>query len=222
MNYSRQEKWFEPHTFKYPVHVIGCGATGSFVALQLVKMGVKDIHIYDFDIVEEHNIANQAFLAKHIGMKKVEAFADLIADSLENDQKVTIHDQRVTGEDSFSGIVFVLTDTMSSRKEIWENCLRYKEQVPLVIETRMSINCGRIYAINPLKYEQVKKYEKTFYADDEAEKSFCGSSLSIVPTAMEIASKAVWKIIKFHLGKPIAQEQLIDLEFNNLFAEEWK
>lgn len=221
MNYSRQGEWFEPSKFNFPVHVIGCGATGSFVALQLLKMGVKELHVYDFDVVEEHNVANQVFTLADIGKSKVDAFAELAENCKEVNQQVYAHNEKVDASFRFSGVVFVLTDTMASRKEIWEECLRYKPSVKLVIETRMSINCGRIYAVNPMSPDHVKRYEETLYEDKDAEVSFCGSSLSIIPTAMQIASLATWKIIKLHLEKHISNELLIDIENCNLIQTKW-
>lgn len=222
MNYSRQEGWFNPSEFKQTVHVIGCGATGSFVAMQLVKMGVRKLHVYDFDVVEEHNVANQIFSLANIGQKKVDAFKQWSLNNSDELQKIVVHDEKVTGDTELSGIVFVLTDTMESRREIWEGALRYNPNVELVIETRMSVNCGRVYTLSPMKPTYVSAYEGTFYEDEEAEVSFCGSSLSIVPTAMEIASRAVWKLLKYSLGKPFANEVLIDLEYNNLICTNWK
>ena len=47
--------------FNTPIHIIGCGATGSWVALMLAKMGISNITCWDFDKVEEHNLPNQFF-----------------------------------------------------------------------------------------------------------------------------------------------------------------
>ena len=52
MEYSRQVNIFKPDEFNTPVHVIGVGATGSWLAPSLAKLGVKNIHVWDDDIVE--------------------------------------------------------------------------------------------------------------------------------------------------------------------------
>ena len=41
------------------VTVIGVGATGRQVALQLAAIGTPRVTIYDFDVVEEGNLAAQ-------------------------------------------------------------------------------------------------------------------------------------------------------------------
>ena len=53
------------------VEIVGCGATGSRVALELVKLGVRHFVLWDDDKVEDHNIANQAFEACDVGEYKV-------------------------------------------------------------------------------------------------------------------------------------------------------
>ena len=40
----------------FTYHMLGCGAIGSSTAIQLVRMGAKEIVLYDFDKVEEANV----------------------------------------------------------------------------------------------------------------------------------------------------------------------
>ncbi len=53
------------------VTIIGAGSIGSFATYALAKMGVKDITVYDDDIVEQHNFSNQIYRIEDIGKKKV-------------------------------------------------------------------------------------------------------------------------------------------------------
>ena len=64
----------------------------------------------------------------------------------------------------------------------------------------------------------VQKYEKTLYEDDVAEVSFCGSSLSIIPTAMNIASLASWSVIKNYRGLEQIFETILDYNNNNVIV----
>jgi tRNA A37 threonylcarbamoyladenosine dehydratase len=61
LDVRRHAELFDPHTFNTPVTIIGAGATGSWLAIALAKLGIDNISIWDFDKVEEHNIPNQAF-----------------------------------------------------------------------------------------------------------------------------------------------------------------
>jgi len=187
---------FPPHAFgARRVDVIGCGATGSHVVLSLAKLGVENIHVWDFDTVEAHNIANQAFGLDDVGALKVEALTRLVHHS--TGVRVEPHTEKVDGSQSFGEVVFLLTDTMASRKEIWERGLRFKPQNKLVIETRIGADSGRIYAFNPSKLRHVREWEKTLCSDAEAEVSACGASISVGPTAEIIAGLAAWQMIRW-------------------------
>lgn len=194
LNTIRHERVFSATNFgARRIDVIGAGATGSRIALSLAKLGVSNLHVWDFDEVESHNIANQIFRLKDIGSKKVDALAEIVEES--TGLKIHIHDEKVDGTQKLGEVVFVLTDTMASRKEIFEKGLRLKPWTKIFIETRMGVSDGRIYSINPLKPSEYKAYEGTLYADEVAEVSACGSKTSVGPTAEAISAAAVWQFI---------------------------
>ncbi len=187
---------FSPHAFgKRRIDVIGAGATGSRIVLSLAKLGVENIHVWDFDRVEPHNIANQAFGLGDVGKAKVDALAELV--QLTTGTKITVHNEKVDGTQSLGEIVFLLTDTMSSRQEIWDKGLKFKLKTNLLIETRMGADSGRVYSLNPNKPGHIKEWEATLYSDDEAEVSACGASVSVGPTAEVISGLAVWQMIRW-------------------------
>ena len=71
---------FSPHAFgNKRVDVVGAGATGSRIVFSLAKLGVANIHVWDFDKVEEHNIPNQVFSLSDIGKFKGEALKEIVA-----------------------------------------------------------------------------------------------------------------------------------------------
>lgn len=207
VDYWRQLDIFSPSKFRKPVTVIGAGATGSYIVWLLAKMGCKDITVYDFDEVENHNLPNQMYGPGDVGATKVAALAEIV----KNGASVTIKpvpEKFAQGE--LKGIVFVLTDTMASRKGIWESSIRYQLGVDLLIETRMEAEGGRIYAIKPALPEQVEAYEKTLYSDAEAQESPC-THRAIAPTVAMLAGTAVFTMINFVNGKPFANEAIISL-----------
>lgn len=220
MDYSRQLDIFNPQSFNTPVHVIGAGATGSWVVLMLAKMGIKDIHVWDFDVVEEHNLPNQAFFQRDIGYSKSNSIGR-IADECNYNLGIDCHNEKVDGSQRLSGIVFMLTDTMSSRKEIYEKAIKLKPSVKLLIETRMDLKGGFVYTINPINMTQIKEYEQSFYTDEEAAVSACGTSQSLIATAMQISSIAVWQLINYHNGNKINNLITISSEYNQTEAFEW-
>lgn len=178
------------------IDVIGAGASGSRIVLSLAKLGIENIHVWDFDIVEAHNIANQVYSQADIGRPKVEALKDLV--KAHTGMDLTIHNERVDGSQTLGEVVFLLTDTMSSRSEIWKKALRYKVGTRLMIETRMGADEGRVYTINPTRPKQVRGWEGTLYGDDVAPVSACGTTISVGPTAEFISGLAVWQLIRWH------------------------
>ncbi len=178
------------------IDIIGVGATGSRIAIGLAKLGIPQIHIWDFDKVEAHNVPNQAFGLNHIGQLKVEALQAIIKD--QTGTEVTIHNERVDGTQRLGVVVFLLTDTMASRQEIWKAGIRYKPSTAFMIETRMGSNSGRIYSVNPSDPAHVKGWEATLYSDNVAEVSACGTSITVGSTAEVVSGLAVWQLIRWH------------------------
>lgn len=207
VDYWRQLDLFSPEKFgNKEVHIVGVGATGSYVALMLAKMGVRNLHVWDFDDVESHNLPNQVFRLKDVGRSKVEALAEIIADA--TGIVITTHNEAVVGGTPLKGIIFLLVDSMDARKDIWSGSLKFKLPVELVIETRMAIDNGRVYAIRPSRPADIKLWEGTLYSDEEAEESAC-TNRSIAPTVAYIASLATWKLIKFFNGEEYERELIL-------------
>jgi hypothetical protein len=207
VDYWRQLDLFSPEKFgDKEVHVVGAGATGSYVAYLLAKMGVRNLHVWDFDDVETHNLPNQIYRLKDVGRPKVDALREIISDA--TGIEITAHNEAVVGGTALKGIVFLLVDSMNVRKDIWNGSLKFKFLVELMIETRMAIDNGRIYAIRPSRPADIKLWEGTLYSDEEAEESPC-TSRCIAPTVTYIASLAVWKLIKFFNGEEFERELII-------------
>lgn len=207
IDYWRQLDIFSPQDFKKPITVIGAGATGSYVVWILAKMGCRDITVYDFDHIENYNLPNQIYGPAHVGRKKVDVLAEVVHSG--TGIAITAVPERFE-QGPLKGIVFVLTDTMESRKKIWENSLRYNLAVDLLIETRMGAEGGMVYAVEPMISRQIQGYEKTFYRDDEAEEPPC-SNRAIAPTVAAIAGIAAFTMIAFVNGKPIENEIIFSL-----------
>jgi len=202
---------FPPYAFgARRVDVIGCGATGSRVALSLAKLGVENIHIHDFDTIEDHNVANQAFGLGDVGALKTEALARLIHEA--TGVSVQTHAEKVTASSELGEIVFLLVDTMTdgdgSRKAIWDGALKFKLRTKLLVETRMGADNGRVYAFNPSKLGHIREWEQTLYTDQEAEVSACGASISVGPTAEVIAGLAVWQMVRWFAVERGEQDDL--------------
>lgn len=198
LNTIRHAKVFSPRDFAaagHRVDIIGCGATGSRIALSLAKLGIMNLHVWDFDRIESHNISNQSFIGGEadIGRYKTEVIRELILGA--TGTEVQIHTEKVDGTQELGDIVFLLTDTMASRKLIWDGSLKFNLDRQLMIETRMGVETGKVYSINPSRLSHINGWEKTLCEDKPVNASACGTVTSVGPTAEIISGLASWQLM---------------------------
>ena len=196
VNSLRHQSVFSPDEWgDRRIDLIGAGAVGSRLALDLAKLGVRDIHVWDDDVVEAHNVANQIFGLMDIGELKVAALAKLIRE--QTGTEVTAHAERVESPVNFGEVVFIQVDSMDTRKTIFEESIRYKLNVRLMIETRMGASEGRVYAIDPSNLSHVQGWERRLYTSEQAQASACGGTVSVGPTAAIVAGLALWQFMRW-------------------------
>ncbi len=192
----RHMKVFDPALFgDRSIDVIGAGATGSRIVLGLAKLGLTRLRVWDFDKVEGHNIANQIFGNDDIGKLKTDAIGELV--KRQTGTQLDLRPVAYEGQEPLGDVVFLLTDTMKSRKAIWEKAIRYKPHTGLMVETRMGTDNGRVYAVHPCEPAHVKAWEGSLYEDAGAEVSACGTAQTVGPTAEVISGCAVWHLIRW-------------------------
>ena len=122
--------------FKSKVFVIGLGAVGSFAVEILARMGVGNLTLVDFDVVQESNINRQLYaLHSSIGNKKVELAKSRVLDINPN-CKVETFDTFVntdTLETIFSDkpdIVIDAIDSYNPKLRLLEYC--YKNNIKII------------------------------------------------------------------------------------------
>lgn len=192
---SRHEDVFNPTKWgEKRVDVIGVGATGSKVALSLAKLGVRNLHIWDDDVVEEHNLANQAYNLAALDLPKTLALSDIIqqATNTRPSRHGRWSNQRNLGE-----VVFMMADSMAARKGLFE-AIKMNPNVRLVVDSRMGSDQAYLFSYQPGIQETLKSYEGTLFDDDDAhvEVSACGTTISVGPTSDIISGMATWAFIR--------------------------
>jgi molybdopterin/thiamine biosynthesis adenylyltransferase len=205
LNYSRHFSVFDPSKFRDRVDVIGGGSIGSHITYLLASMGVRKIRVYDFDMVEEHNVPNQFFKVDDIGSTKLEALQRNIKEF--TGIEIETIEGRVTKESSWrpGQYVFMVTDTMASRKELFEGFIKNNAGVKLMVECRMGGDDGRVYSIDPTNLRHVKAWEASLYDDESSAESLCGTSASVIPTSVFLASSAVWQMVRRSNGENVEE-----------------
>jgi len=79
------------------IGIAGAGGLGSNIAVHLVRAGVRDFVIADFDRIEESNLNRQFFFRGQIGQLKVEALAENLM-RIAPDVRIEAHPVRLTAE----------------------------------------------------------------------------------------------------------------------------
>ena len=129
--YTRQLDIINQSELNFPIHVIGAGGIGSWTTLLIAKMGCPDIHVYDDDIVEEHNVASQFFKQDQLNMNKVSALAINVIEQtgINIKPKQKIDEERIT-----EGLIIITIDSMSERIRLANI---YKDIPLYIIDGRM-------------------------------------------------------------------------------------
>lgn len=225
---SRHRNYFNPRDFDTKsITIIGAGATGSRVFEALVNLGLHNIQVYDFDEVEPHNLANQIYQYSDIGNPKVvglENWHHEKTTDMPHPAGMAFNNKKVEGnmKSDMGNVVFLLTDTMESRREIWKHSLWLNPSVETVIETRMALTHGDIYQFNPNVASENRLWNESLIEDDEAEMSACGTALSVHSTACIIANLAVNSMMHWMLGEPVANHSSIYLHPLMINTTEWR
>lgn len=194
-DFWRQLGFFDPHSFDKEVHIVGVGATGSHIAHTLACMGIQKMTVYDFDVVESHNLPNQIYRMKDVGKLKVDALKEIIQEKMGIEIKTV---PKKVEKATFGGYVFMCIDSMDSARGIITTSIFNKPSVELMIETRMGLVEGRIYCVDPLNKIHIDKWKQSWYPDSEAAESPCNLR-AIAATAEQLAARACLRVA-FQVG----------------------
>lgn len=200
---------------RYPQILVGAGGLGSPIGLTLLKMGVTDLTVYDFDHVEEHNVPNQLFRLSDAkkdeqgrGRLKVAALAEIYAAFTGVQIKAVPTLFPVPSKPR--GIVITTVDSMQARADIWHGCIKFNMGVPWYLEARMGAEEGRIYVINPSDPDHVELYERSLYTDAEAVELPCTAKATFY-TGLHLASRLAHLVKKVTAEQATSQEYIFDL-----------
>jgi len=188
------------------VTLIGLGSIGSVTGLYLAKMGVVKLTTFDSDIVDVHNVSNQAYGMSDVGLLKADAFATLV----ENQTSVMPNTigMQYDGR-QLSGIVISAVDSMKSRETIWRH-LREQPSVQLYLDARMGLETLIVHAVRPqIKAERVE-YTRSIVPDDQALQEPC-TARTICYTPLMAASVICSLVKRYVCDEMIPVRIVLDL-----------
>jgi len=153
--------------------VIGVGAIGRQVALQLTAIGVPHLQFIDFDHVETSNLATQGFMQKDLKRPKVDATAEFVRE-MDSDLNVEVVFERFKRSTPVGNCIFACVDSIEIRKLIWDSV---KDKISFYCDGRMSAEVLRVITACDEKSRQY--YPQTLFTAQQAHAGPCTAKTTI-------------------------------------------
>lgn len=160
--------WFP----KEDINVIvgGAGGIGSWTTLLLARAGFQPL-VYDFDVLEEHNMGGQLYPKGLVGKPKVEALQIICRDFAQEELMIF---NEVIDENTPSHFYCISAfDNMKARKAMfdsWSSLIAPENPQAIFIDGRLTAEQMQIFCVTPSRIEE---YRKHLFDDSEVEDAPC-------------------------------------------------
>lgn len=194
------------------VMIVGVGAIGRQVAIQLASMGVGKLTLIDPDVVSVENMATQGFLEDQIGDEKPLAVKELCS-CIFAGCDVQTRNEKYVHEHGSADIIMCCVDNMEGRKFIHETT---ESRCRLFIDGRMSARSIQIYTDMLVNPDGWPDYRQTLFNDHEAYRENCTEKATIY-TASIAAGLMVNQMVNFltmplEILPPVIMMNLLSLD----------
>jgi hypothetical protein len=193
------------------VTVIGVGAIGRQVALQLAAIGVRQLQLVDFDEVDATNVTTQAYRAADVGQLKVAATATAVR---EIDPAIAVDAVCLRWRPALSvgPAVFCCVDSIAARAAIWRTL---GPRCEFWADGRMRGEVLRVLAAT----DDVTRrhYGTTLFAPEEAQVGSC-TSRSTIYAASIAAGLMVHQFARWLRGIAVERDASLNLLADELVA----
>jgi hypothetical protein len=191
--------------------VIGVGAIGRQVALQLAALGVRRLLLVDFDTVEFSNVASQGYLWEDAQLRrsKVKATRQLIR-QIDPHIETEIVTDRYRPKLDVGEVVFCCVDSISVRAAIWRSL---QHGVRFWADGRMLSEVIRVLTVADDVGREY--YAGTLFRQSEAQQGSC-TSRSTIYAASIAAGVMVHQFTRWLRDHPVDFDTSL-----NLLAGEW-
>jgi len=184
--------------------VVGVGAIGRQVALQLAAIGIPWLQLIDHDIVEEVNLAPQGYLEDDLSRNKVHATGDM-AQQINHSLEVDEVSERFKRSMKIGNVLFCAVDDIGVRKFIWD---AVKDRVSIFIDGRMNAEVIRVLAASDSTSRD--HYPTTFFSSEEAVEGSC-TAKSTIYTANIAAGLMIQQFTKWLRGMVVDPDLCLNL-----------
>ena len=190
--------------------VIGVGAVGRQVALQLAAVGVPSMTLYDPDIVEVENLAPQGFWESDLGFTKVDSVAEIAKKQCPEIEIAKVPERfRASAVKSWPRdreiAVFCAVDAIETRKLLWQ---AIRNAAGFFADGRMAAEVVRVLASG--RPAEDTAYSKTLFPAQEAFQGSC-TAKSTIYTANICAGLMVGQFARWLRGWPVIPDQMLNL-----------
>jgi sulfur carrier protein ThiS adenylyltransferase len=194
--------------------VIGVGAVGRQVALQLSAVGVSHLTLIDHDLVGVENLAPQAYWPSDIGQLKVQATAALcrqihpegrIETIAERFRRSMVKSLVAVTDTSIQPVIFACVDSIATRGVIWQ---AVKQIAAFFVDGRMNAEVIRVLAVAQPAIDSY--YPTTLFAPEEALVGSC-TAKSTVYTASIAAGLMLGQFTKWLRELPVERDLMLNL-----------
>ena len=191
--YSRQKDLVpEQRLANCDITVVGVGAIGRQVALQLTAMGAPKVQLVDHDHVEETNIASQAYYEADLNRPKVDATGD-VCEGINKDAHIIRINSRFRKSQDFGNVLFCCVDKIEVRRLIWE---AVKDKAEFFVDGRMSGEVLRVISASSSDPTSKEHYPTTLFSASEAHEGSCTAKSTIycanIAAGMMVSRFAMW------------------------------
>ena len=184
--------------------VIGVGAIGRQVAIQLTAIGIPKLQIIDFDRIDLSNLATQGYMQKDLGIPKVDVTAEFCRE-INYDLEVEIVLDRFKRYYPTGNIVFCCVDSIDTRKHIW-NIL--KDKVQFFCDGRMSAEVLRV--VTACDEKSRLHYPQTLFSAGDAYVGPC-TAKSTIYCGNVAAGFMLAQFTKYLRGLPVDYDLQVNL-----------
>ncbi|MFC1675932.1 ThiF family adenylyltransferase [Planctomycetota bacterium] len=153
--------------------VIGIGAIGRQVAIQLTAIGVPHLQLIDFDTVEISNLSSQGYMQKDLKRPKVDVTAEFCRE-INYDLQVEVVLDRFKRTTPVGNCIFLCVDSIITRKHIWD---AVKDKVNFFCDGRMSAEVLRVITAYDEKTRE--HYSQTLFTAQQAHTGPCTAKTTI-------------------------------------------
>ncbi len=158
--------------------VIGVGAIGRQVALQLAAIGIRRLQLVDFDRVELTNLTSQGYWQTDVGQFKVDATRAAV-EAIDPTVVVETCAERFRSKQSVGEAVFCCVDSISARAAIWRVA---QDRCRFWVDGRMLGEVIRV--LTAADRASGDRYASTLFPQAEAQIGQCTSRSTIYAAAV--------------------------------------